>query len=109
MATPSKALIWRRLDTTGVEQALVRDGAGLQGTCTLIAATPVPHTCRYEVLTDGTGATVRFEATVEGAGFVRVTRLERAAGRWRVTASEQGDLDATLRAAGHSRAGMPGA
>jgi hypothetical protein len=35
-------------------------------------------------------------------------RLELAAGRWRVTASEQGDLDAALVAAGHARAGLPG-
>lgn len=108
MASPSTALIWRRLDTVGAEQALVRDGHGLQARGTLIAATPVPHTCRYEVVTDETGAAVRLEVTAEGAGFLRTTRLERAAGRWRVTASEQGDLDAALRAAGHPRAGLPG-
>jgi hypothetical protein len=34
--------------------------------------------------------------------------LERAAGRWRVTATEQGNLDAALRAAGHARADQPG-
>jgi hypothetical protein len=47
--------------------------------------------------------------TAEGAGFVRSARLERAAGRWRVTATEQGDLHATLLAAGRPGAGMPGA
>jgi hypothetical protein len=109
MASPSKALIWRRLDTTGAEYALVRDGRSLQARGTLIAATPVPHTCRYEITTDETWAAVRLDVTVEGAGFLRTTKLERAAGRWRITASEQGDLDRALRAAGHPRAGMPGA
>lgn len=75
----------------------------------MLAATPVPFSCRYEIYTDESWATARFEATVEGSGFVRSVRLERATGRWRVTASEQGDLDAALRAAGHPRGGMPGA
>ena len=33
---------------------------------------------------------------------------ELAAGRWRGTATEQGNLDAALTAAGHARAGLPG-
>ena len=44
----------------------------------------------------------------EGAGWARGVRLELAAGRWRVTTSEQGDLDAALVARGHARAGLPG-
>jgi hypothetical protein len=46
--------------------------------------------------------------TAEGAGWRRTVRLERAAGRWRVTTAEQGDLDAALVAAGRPRAGLPG-
>jgi hypothetical protein len=34
--------------------------------------------------------------------------LELAAGRWRATTGEQGDLDAALAAAGHARTGLPG-
>jgi hypothetical protein len=109
MASPSRALVWRRIDTTGAEYTAVREDRALHAHGTIIAAAPVPHTCRYEVLTDETGATVRLEVTVEGSGFQRSARLERAAGRWRVTATEQGDLDAALRAAGHPRAGLPGA
>ena len=66
------------------------------------------YACRYEVYTDETWATARCEVTVEGAGFLRTVRLERAAGRWRVTATEQGNLDAALRANGHTRADQPG-
>ena len=87
---------------------LLREHGGLSAHGTAIAATPVPYTCRYEIITNETWASVLLEATVEGPGFVRTTRLERATGRWRVTASEQGDLDAALRASGHPRAGMPG-
>src|SRR5205814_796935 len=47
--------------------------------------------------------------TAEGAGWLRSVKLERAAGRWRVTAGEQGDLDAALRRAGEPRAALPGA
>jgi uncharacterized protein len=109
MANPSRTLVWRRIDTTGAEYAAVRENRGIHAHGTMIAAAPVSHTCRYEVLTDETGATVRLEVTVEGSGFQRSARLERAAGRWRVTATEQGDLDAALRAAGHPRAALPGA
>jgi hypothetical protein len=35
-------------------------------------------------------------------------RLELAAGRWRATTSEQGNLDAALTSAGHAAAGLPG-
>jgi hypothetical protein len=68
----------------------------------------VPYTCRYEIATDEAWATARCEVTVEGAGFLRSVRLEHAAGRWRVTATEQGNLDAALLAAGHGRADQPG-
>lgn len=107
-AVSSKAIVWQRLDTAGAEQAILRDGRGLQAKGTMIAAVPVPYACRYELVTDDSWATVRFEVTCEGPGFVRTTRLERAAGRWRVTATEQGDLDVALRAGGHPRSGLPG-
>jgi hypothetical protein len=100
--------MWRRVDQAGAEQVLLSDGSGLHARGTQVCADPIPFTCRYELYTDNTWATARFEATVEGPGFSRSTRLERASGRWRVTASEQGDLDAALRAVGRARAGLPG-
>jgi uncharacterized protein len=109
MAALPKALFWRRLDAPGAEHTLVDDAAGLHARGTMAASVPVPFVCRYELYTDDAWATARFEVTAEGAGFLRVVRLERAASRWRVTASEQGDLDAILIAAGHPRAGLPGA
>jgi hypothetical protein len=108
MAATPTALFWRRLDTAGAEQAICHDGAGLRAKGTMLAASPVPYACRYEVYTDETWATARCEVTVEGAGFLRSVRLERAAGRWRVIATEQGNLDAALRAAGHARVDQPG-
>src|SRR5262245_12429135 len=104
MAALPMALFWRRLDTAGSEQVLYSDRAGLRAKGTLVSASPVPIACRYELYTDDTWATARCEVTVEGSGFLRTVRLERAAGRWRVTATEQGNLDAALRAAGHDRA-----
>ncbi len=109
MAVLPKSLLWRRLDSAGAEQSLIADSSGLHARATLVCADPVPFVCRYELYTDDTWATARFEASVEGAGFARTVRLERAAHRWRATASEQGDLDAALVAAGRARVGMPGA
>jgi uncharacterized protein len=108
MAELTRALFWRRLDTAGAEQAMVSDGVGLRAKGTMVAATPVPYTCRYEFSTDDSWSTVRCEVTTEGAGFLRSARLERAAGRWRVTATEQGSLDAVMMAAGHARPEQPG-
>lgn len=117
MTVLPRSLLWRRVDELGTEHAVLSDNfaggdqrntSGLHARGTMICANPVPFTCRYEIYTDSAWATARFDATVEGAGFSRTTRLERAAGRWRVTASEQGDLDAALRAAGRPRAGLPG-
>jgi uncharacterized protein len=109
MAGLTTGRIWRRLDTAGAEQALLDDGARrLHARGTMVAATPLPLCCRYELYTDDNGATARFEATIEGPGFVRSVRLERATGRWRVTASEQGNLDAALRRAGRPTVGQPG-
>jgi uncharacterized protein len=46
--------------------------------------------------TDESWASTRLELAVEGAGWLRTLRMERAAGRWRVTTSEQGDLERAL-------------
>jgi hypothetical protein len=109
MAGLTTGLLWRRLDAAGAEQALLDDRAGrLHARGTMVAGTPLPLSCRYELYTDDSGATARFEATAEGPGFVRSVRLERATGRWRVTASEQGNLDAALRRAGRAAVGQPG-
>ena len=108
MAVPATALFWRRIDTAGSEHVICVERSGLRARGTALAATPVPYTCRYDLLTDESWATTRCEVTVEGAGFLRSVRLERAAGRWRVTANEQGNLDAALLAAGHSRTDQPG-
>lgn len=108
MATLPRALLWRRTDTTGTDLALVDDRRGLVARGVATAATPIAHVCRYELTTDEDWTTVRLEVSVEGAGWLRTARLERAAGRWRVTTAEQGDLDAALRAAGRAPAGLPG-
>ncbi|NLU80182.1 putative glycolipid-binding domain-containing protein [Micromonospora sp. HNM0581] len=108
MPTTSKSLLWTRTDTDGAEHALVDDGHGLAAQGTQLAVDPVPYTCRYQVTTDADWASVRLEVEVEGAGWRRSVRLERATQRWRVTAAEQGDLDAVLAAAGHTPAGLPG-
>lgn len=108
MATLPKSLLWRRLDTTGVDHALVSDGNGLHARGVAVAADPLPHTCRYEVFTDDGWSTAHIEVVTEGGGWLRTVRLERAVGRWRVTTAEQGDLDAALRAAGHAGRTLPG-
>ncbi|GIE35316.1 transcriptional regulator [Actinoplanes italicus] len=102
------AVFWERSDVPGAEHALLaaRDGLYAQGT--MLAAAPVPFACHYEVRTGPDGTTVGVDARAEGAGWARGVRLELAAGRWRVTASEQGDLDAALTESGHARAGLPG-
>ncbi|WP_341718531.1 putative glycolipid-binding domain-containing protein [Micromonospora sp. FIMYZ51] len=103
-----KSLLWTRIDTAGAEHALVDDGQGLIAQGTQVAADPVPYTCRYQLATDPQWVSARLEVEVEGAGWRRSVRLERATQRWRVTAAEQGDLDAALVAAGHAPAGLPG-
>ncbi|HEX6969030.1 MAG TPA: putative glycolipid-binding domain-containing protein [Micromonosporaceae bacterium] len=107
MSTLPKSLLWVRIDTAGVEHTLLDDRRGLYARGTAQAATPVPYTCRYELRTDDTWGSVQLDVTVEGAGWLRMVRLERAAG-WRVTTSEQGDLDAALAEVGLPAAGLPG-
>ncbi len=108
MSLPT-VLFWERRDVPGAEHVLFGDGFA-RGT--VLAAEPVPFVCRYEVQTDpdqaAARAATRVDVRAEGAGWARTVHLELAAGRWRVTGSEQGDLDAALVAAGHARAGRPG-
>ena len=108
MSTLPQSLFWERQDTSGGEHVLVDARAGVYARGTAIAVDPIAYTCRYELQTDPSGATSRFDVTTEGAGWVRSVRLELAAGRWRATTSEQGNLDAVLAAAGHAGAGLPG-
>jgi uncharacterized protein len=104
-----RALLWTRTDVPGAEHVTFDDRRGLTARGVQVAVEPVPYACRYELYTDEGWATARFEATAEGAGWLRTVRLERAAGRWRVTTAEQGDLDAALRAAGRrASAPLPG-
>jgi hypothetical protein len=103
-----KTLLWNRLDTTGTEHVLLDDRSGLYARGTMIANDPVPHTARYSLQVDQSWVSARLEVTVEGAGWLRSVKLERAAGEWHVTAGEQGDLDAALLAAGQARAELPG-
>jgi hypothetical protein len=108
MPVSPRSLLWQRLDTTGIEHALFDDRSGLYACGTMVAATPVPYNCDYELLADPNWATARLTVTAEGAGWLRSVKLERAAGRWHVTAGEQGNMDAALLAAGHPRSGLPG-
>jgi uncharacterized protein len=104
-----RALLWTRTDTAGAEHVTFDDRRGLSARGVQVAVDPIPYACRYELYTDEGWATARFEATAEGAGWSRTVRMERAAGRWRVTTAEQGDLDAALRAAGRKAAApLPG-
>ncbi|MEU8655446.1 putative glycolipid-binding domain-containing protein [Actinoplanes philippinensis] len=102
------AVFWERSDVPGAEHALLETRDGLYARGTLLASVPVPFACHYEVRTGPDGATARLDARTEGAGWARGVRLELAAGRWRVTGSEQGNLDAELTRSGHARAGLPG-
>ncbi|SDZ36709.1 hypothetical protein SAMN05444365_111112 [Micromonospora pattaloongensis] len=103
-----KSLFWIRTDTAGTDHVLLNDQRGLSARGVATAVTPVPYTCTYSLVTDEHWATSRFEVTVEGAGWVRTLKMERALGRWRVSTAEQGDLAAALRAAGHGNPGYPG-
>jgi hypothetical protein len=108
MPTLPKSLFWLRTDVAGADHALIDDAHGLYARGVAVAAAPVPYTCRYELVTDEGWTTARLDVTAEGAGWLRTARLERAAGRWRVTTAEQGDLDRALVAAGRARAALPG-
>jgi hypothetical protein len=108
VATLPKSLFWARADVPGTEYAGYDDRRGLYARGTAIAVDPVPYTCRYELSTDDQWVSARLEVSTEGAGWLRTLRLERAAGRWRASTGEQGDLDEALRAAGKAPVGLPG-
>ena len=108
MPTLPAAKFWQRRDIPGVEHTLVDTRTGLYARGTQAAVDPIAYTCTYELQTDAEWATTRFDVAAEGAGWARSLRLELAAGRWRATTSEQGNLDAALVAAGHARSGLPG-
>ena len=108
MSPLPQSLLWERRDVTGIEHALVDARSGLYARGTAVAVDPVAYTCRYELRTDPAWATAHLDVTAEGAGWARNIRLELAAGRWRATTAEQGNLDAVLAAAGHAGAGLPG-
>ncbi|HEY0001374.1 MAG TPA: putative glycolipid-binding domain-containing protein [Actinoplanes sp.] len=102
------SLFWERKDTAGTEHALLDAGTGLYAHGTATAVDPVAYTCHYELQTDPGWATAHLDVTAEGAGWSRSVRLELAAGRWRATTAEQGNLDAVLAASGHAGAALPG-
>lgn len=108
MGVLPRTLFWDRLNTTGSEHAVFDERGGLYARGTMLAADPVPYTARYSLQADEHWTSCRLEVTVEGAGWLRSVRLERAAGDWHVSAGEQGDLDAALLAAGRSRTELPG-
>jgi len=108
MATLPKVLLWTRTDVPGSEVVVFDDRRGLVARGTQQAVDPIPYTARYELVADDTWQTSRLDVSCEGAGWMRTVRLQRAAGRWRATTGEQGDLDAALVAAGKPRTGFPG-
>ena len=108
MAPLPGSLTWDRLDTIGAENVLYDAHSGFYARGTQIAVDPIGYTARYELRTDESWATARLDVSAEGAGWARTLRLELAAGRWRATTGEQGDLDAALTASGHAGAGLPG-
>lgn len=103
-----ESLFWERHGTAGAEHVLVDSRSGLYARGTALAVGPIAFTCRYELRTDPEWVTAHLDVTAEGAGWVRSIRLELAAGRWRATTAEQGDLDAMLAAAGNAGGGLPG-
>ncbi|MFF3867233.1 putative glycolipid-binding domain-containing protein [Micromonospora sp. NPDC001898] len=108
MPTMPKSLFWARTDTAGAEHALLDDRNGLTARGVAVAVDPIAYTCRYQLTTGPDWTVRRLEVEAEGAGWQRSVRLEPAGDRWRVTTSEQGDLDAALRAAGRPPVGLPG-
>jgi hypothetical protein len=96
MTVLPRAFAWQRTDTTGGEFATLDDRRGLHAKGVAFAADNALYSCRYELHTDHDWVSARLEVTAEGAGWLRTLRMERAAGRWRVTTGEQGDLERVL-------------
>ncbi|SCG47333.1 putative glycolipid-binding domain-containing protein [Micromonospora inositola] len=108
MPTTPKSLFWTRTDTAGAEHVVIDDAHGLTAHGTLVAIDPIPYSCRYQLAAGQDWTAIRLEVEAEGAGWSRSVRLERTGDGWRVRTGEEGDLDAALRAAGHTPAGLPG-
>ncbi|WP_344616798.1 putative glycolipid-binding domain-containing protein [Dactylosporangium salmoneum] len=96
MTVLPRAFAWQRTDIAGGEFVTLDDRRGLRAKGVTFAADNALYTCRYELHADESWASTRLEVTVEGAGWLRTLRMERAAGRWRVTTSEVGDLEKVL-------------
>lgn len=94
MTVLPRTLAWQRTDTTGGEFTVFDDRTGLVARGSAFAATPVAYACRYDLSADAAWASARLEVTAEGAGWQRTLRMERVPGRWRVTTSERGNLNA---------------
>ena len=108
MSVLARSALWRRLDTDGTEHVLYDDRSGLRARGTVLSTDPVPHTCRYQLLTDERWCTRLFEVETEGAGWQRQVRLERSSDGWRVTTHERGNLSPLLARAGRSGPAQPG-
>lgn len=109
MATLSTSRFWQRIDVSGSDLALFDDRGGLAARGVAVASgTPLPYTCRYELVTDADWAVTRLEVVAEGAGWWRRVRLERTGEGWRVPTSEQGDLGRVLADARQPRPPLPG-
>jgi hypothetical protein len=93
MTVLPRALAWQRTDVTGGEYAALDDRRGLVARGFAFSATPAAHGCRYDLRTDDRWVSTRFEVSAEGSGWLRTLRMERAAGRWRITTAEQGNLN----------------
>jgi hypothetical protein len=96
MTVLPRALAWQRTDVTGGEYTTFDERRGLVARGSAFSATPAAYGCRYELRTDDRWVSSRFEVTAEGAGWLRTLRMERAAGRWRITTGEQGNLEAVV-------------
>jgi hypothetical protein len=68
------AFFWDRIDSSGSDLALVDDRRGLYARGYATAVDPVPHVCRYELVTDEDWAAVRLDVAECGRGTARVHR-----------------------------------
>lgn len=97
MAPLPRAFCWRRYDWTAQEIVVLADDDGLHAHSTVVATRTElgdPWVCRYKLRTDPAWRSTDLWVESEGAGWRRTLRLERAAGSWRITAAEEGALDA---------------
>jgi hypothetical protein len=99
MTVLPRALVWQRTDTVGGEFVLFDDRDGLTAQGLSFAAMPVKYSVRYELATDPAWVSTHLDLTTEGEGWRRNVRMDRIGGRWRVTTSESGNLNAAVPAA----------